>query len=157
MANVPLQPKTSNFLCLWRGSPTFRKMARCTQALDSEVSLFPQISPAQAFHIFLRENVSLVDWFTPSRVTKPFHFSSLPTLHPSASAFLLRSTQPFLREIARRAWPGGYGANGFLTRGGERGRRGGNESDRREPTQGGASAGKDREGAGRLRPFRRYL
>lgn len=155
MANVPPQPKTSNFRCLWRGSPNFRKMARCPQAFDSEVSLFPQISPAQAFHIFLRENVSSVDWFysldsnQAVSLFKPPHSASLRLSVPPAVNTAVSPGDGPTRVAGR------LGGQRFSNARGERGRRGGNESDPSEPTQGGASAGKDREGAGRPRPFRR--
>lgn len=51
-ANVPPQPRTSTFRWPWTRPPTFRTTARWTQALDSEVGPFPQLSPAPLFASF---------------------------------------------------------------------------------------------------------
>lgn len=75
---------------------------------------------------------------------------------PSASAFLPPPAQPRLGDGVRARGPA-VGRQRLPTARGERGSRGGNEPGRTEPARGGASAGKDREGAGRPRPFRRYL
>lgn len=138
-----LPQKTSNFCCLCTGSPTFRKMARCTQALDSEVSPFPQISPAKGalFKSFCggRTLSGLVGSLHSDRAPISFQASRLrASLHlnlpPAVNAAVSRLDRP--RRVARQ-----LGGQRFSNARGERGRRGGNQSSRRERAKGGTSAG----------------